>query len=125
MSKTIIHAPQAPAAVGPYSHAVLANNMLYVSGQLPIDPATGQLSGDISQQTSQVMRNLLAIVEHAGAGAKDIVKVTIYLANMNDFATVNEIYASYFTGDYPARVAIGISALPKGALVEMDAIVAL
>ncbi len=124
MSKTIISAPSAPAAIGPYSHAVASNGFLFVSGQLPINPATNEVPAGVEAQARQVMENLLAIVREAGLTAADIVRITIYLVDMNDFATVNKIYAGYFKDNFPARATIGISALAKGALVEMDAIAA-
>lgn len=125
MDKKIITSPEAPAAIGPYSHAVSANGFLFVSGQLPINPATGEVPADIQSQTRQVMDNLMAIVKSAGLGPDDIVRATIYLTDMNDFATVNEIYASYFNDTFPARATLGISALAKGAIVEVDAIAAI
>ena len=115
----------APAAVGPYSQAVQAGELIFVSGQLPIDPATGQFAGDdAATQSAQCMKNLLAILAEIGLTAADMVKVTIYLTDMNDFAPVNEVYATFFSDNYPARVCVEVSRLPKDALVEIDCIAA-
>jgi 2-iminobutanoate/2-iminopropanoate deaminase len=121
--KSVICSEEAPAAIGPYSQAIKAGNFLFVSGQLPIDPATGQFAGgDISSQTKQGLKNLQAIVETAGMTVDDIIKVTVYLSDMNNFAAMNEVYATVFKAVYPARVAIEAARLPKDALVEIDAI---
>ena len=125
MGKTIIHTFRAPAAIGPYSQAVAAGGFLFVSGQLPINPDDGRMAPDICAQTRQVMDNLMAIISQAGAGADDIVRTTIYLTDMNDFAEVNQIYSSYFKTDFPARATVGINALAREARVEIDAVVAL
>ena len=116
----------APAAIGPYSQAIRSGNLLFISGQIPIDPATGEMvAGDIEAATHQALRNLDAIARAAGAGLGQVVKTTIFLADMNDFIVVNEIYASYFTGTPPARSTIQVAALPKGAQVEIEAVVSL
>ena len=126
MSKTIIHTENAPAAIGPYSQAVKSNGFLFVSGQIPINPATGNIEAkDIEGQTRQVFDNLKAIITAAGGDMGSIVKTTVYLQDINDFAVMNIIYATYFTADYPARVAVQIAALPKGALLEVEAFCAL
>ena len=122
--KKIIHTTQAPAAIGPYSQGTVYGDTLYVSGQLPIDPATGQLvTGDIKAQTTQVLDNLSAIVEAAGTTLNQVLKATILLTDMAYFADVNQVYASYFPENPPARICYQVSALPLGAKVEIDAIV--
>lgn len=124
-NKAVIHTANAPAAIGTYSQAVKVNNTTYLSGQIPLDPASMTLvEGGIEAQINQVFRNLAAVCEAAGGSLQDIVKLNIYLVDLADFATVNEIMASHFNEPYPARAAIGISQLPKDALVEMDGIMA-
>ncbi|GAB3048476.1 RidA family protein [Virgibacillus ainsalahensis] len=118
-----IHTEKAPAAIGPYSQAIQAGDFVYVSGQIPINPATGELVEGIENQTKQVLENLKAILTEAGTDFTQAVKFTIYLTSMDDFATVNEIYGKYLSEPYPARATIEISRLPKDALVEMDVIV--
>lgn len=116
----------APQAIGPYSQAVKANNLAFLSGQIPLDPATMEIvSGGIEAQTHRVFQNLAAVIEASGASSSDVVKLTIYLTDLAEFPTVNEIMAGYFSEPYPARATIEVSALPKGSLVEVDAIVAL
>jgi len=123
MGKEIIRTEQAPAAVGPYSQAVRAGGWLYVSGQIPIDPATGaMLSGDVTEQTHRVLKNLQAVLTASGASLGDIVKMTVYLDDMGDFAPMNEVYAGYFAADPPARACIQAARLPKDAAIEMDAV---
>ena len=118
-----IHTPNAPAAIGPYSQAVQAGNTLCVSGQLPIDPATGAFAGsDIASQTRQSLTNVRNILEAAGYTCADVVKTTVLLANIEDFAAMNAVYAEFFTGTCPARAAFAVKAIPKGALVEIEAI---
>ena len=114
----------APAAIGPYSQGVQVGNLVYVSGQIPIDPATGAFAGDdIVTQTHQVLKNVGEVLAAAGTSMDKVVKTTVLLKNMGDFVTVNEIYATYFTGEIlPARAAFEVAALPKGALVEIEAI---
>lgn len=120
---TPIQTPNAPAAIGPYSQAMQAGNMLFVSGQIPIDPATGAFAGeDIAAQARQSLTNVKAILEAAGYTCADVVKTTVLLANMEDFATVNSIYAEFFTAPCPARACFAVKELPKGALVEIEAI---
>ncbi len=116
----------APAAIGPYSHAVRAGGLLFCSGQIPLDPETGELVGsDPGKQVTQCLVNLQAVAAAAGATLADAVRVTIYLTDMDAFGAVNDVYAGFFPSDPPARVAIGVAALPKGAQVEVDAIIAL
>ena len=117
-----IHTEKAPAAVGPYSQAIVAGGLVYTSGQIALDPATGQLIGDtIEEQAEQVMKNLMAVLEAAGTGAENAVKTLCFLADINDFAAFNDVYASYFT-EKPARSCVGVSSLPKGALCEVEVI---
>ena len=116
----------APAAIGPYSQAVRAGSFLFVSGQIPIDPATGSLvDGDIAAQTHRVFRNLTAILEAGGASLAAVVRATVYLADMNDFAAMNEVYATYFSAPAPARSTVQAARLPRDARVEIDVIAAL
>ena len=118
-----ITTPSAPAAIGPYSQAIIANGMLYASGQIPIDPQTGNIvSGGIEAQTHQVFANVRNLVEAAGITMSHVVKVTVYMVDMADFATVNTIYEQYFTAPYPARSAVAVKQLPKGALIEIETI---
>jgi reactive intermediate/imine deaminase len=123
-NKAIIHTDHAPAAIGTYSQAVKVNNTVYLSGQIPLDPETMELvSEDIADQISQVFDNLTAVCEAAGGDLSNIVKLNIFLTDLGDFPVVNEIMAQRFQEPYPARAAIGVRALPKGAMVEMDGIV--
>lgn len=118
-----IHTENAPAAIGPYSQAVQAGNLLFVSGQLPIDPATGIFAGeDIASQTRQSLTNIRSILEKAGYSCADVVKTTVLLANIEDFAAMNAVYAEFFTENCPARAAYAVKDIPKGALVEIEAI---
>lgn len=118
-----IHTPNAPAAIGPYSQAMKAGNLLFVSGQLPIDPATGAFAGeDIAAQTRQSLTNVKNILEAAGYTCADVVKTTVLLANIEDFAAMNAVYAEFFTENCPARAAFAVKDVPKGALVEIEAI---
>ncbi|TCN67573.1 RidA family protein [Acetobacteroides hydrogenigenes] len=121
--KRIINTENAPKAVGPYSQAVEANGTLYISGQLPIDPATAAfVEGGVKEQTAQALKNIGAILEAAGYNYNDVVKSTVLLNDMNDFAAMNEVYASVYTQDQPARVAYQVAKLPMGALVEIETI---
>ena len=118
-----ISAPKAPAAIGPYSQAIQVGNLIYTSGQIPIDPTTGAfVEGGIKEQTRQSLTNVKAILEEAGLSMGDVVKTTVFLADMNDFADMNSVYAEFFTEPYPARSAVAVKALPKGALVEIEVI---
>ena len=121
--KKIIVTDKAPAAIGPYSAGVQAGNTVYVSGQLPVDPATGEFAGDeIKAQTRQSLANVKAILEAAGYTMADIVKTTCLLDNIADFAAMNEVYAEFFEGDYPARAAFEVAKLPRNALIEIEAV---
>jgi reactive intermediate/imine deaminase len=126
MKKQIISTDQAPAAVGTYSQAVRHGDTVYLSGQIPLDPATGKLvEGSIADQIHRVFRNLEAVCTAAGGDLSGIVKLNVFLADMGDFPTVNSVMAEYFNEPYPARAAIGVAALPLGALVEMEAVLGL
>jgi reactive intermediate/imine deaminase len=121
--KSVIHTDRAPAAIGPYSQAVRSGDTLYLSGQIPLDPTTMELvEGDIAAQISQVFDNLAAVCAAAGGSLADIVQLNIYLVDLTHFAVVNELMARRFAEPYPARAALGVAALPRGAQVEMDAI---
>ncbi len=121
-----VTAPDAPAAVGPYVHAIRTGGLLFCSGQIPLDPRTGDLVGaTAAEQAGRCLENLGAVCQAAGARLGDAVRVTIYLTDMASFAAVNEVYGSFFESDPPARVTVGVAALPRGAQVEVDAIVAL
>ncbi len=123
MEKTIIETDKAPKAIGPYSQAVLSENLLFTSGQLPIDPAAGKIvEGSIEERTHMVLKNLQAIAEEAGTSLDKVVKTTVFLTDMNDFQTVNKVYAEYFKEPFPARSAYQVAALPLGANVEIEAI---
>ena len=120
--KTVISTPNAPAAIGPYSQAIVCGNMLYTSGQIPLDPATGAVMGDtIREQAEQVMKNLAAVLAAAGTSFDNAVKTTCFLADMADFATFNEVYAAHITSA-PARSCVAVKTLPKGVLVEVEVI---
>lgn len=119
--KRIIHTDKAPRAIGPYSQAVEANGLLFISGQLGLDPATGTLAEGVQAQARQSMQNLQAILEAGGIGFENVVRTGIFVANMDDFQTVNEIYGSFFRGDPPARATVQVARLPKDALVEIEA----
>jgi 2-iminobutanoate/2-iminopropanoate deaminase len=121
--KTTIHSDKAPRAIGPYAQGIRAGNLLFLSGQIPIDPASGELvSGDIVAQTRRVMDNVSAVLEAAGASLEHVIKTTVYLIDLGDFAVFNTTYASYFTSDPPARSTVQVAALPKGARVEVEVI---
>lgn len=114
---------KAPGAIGPYSQAIEANGLVYTSGQLPIDPSTGAFApGGIQEQTHQSLKNIKAILEAAGTGMNKIIKTTVYLSDMSNFAAMNEVYAQYFQAPYPARSAVAVKDLPKAALVEIEVI---
>lgn len=118
-----VYTDKAPAAIGPYSQAIQAGDYLYVSGQIPVDPKTGEVVEGIENQTKQVMENMKAVLNEAGASFSQVVKFTIFINSMDDFATINEIYGSYLEKPYPARATVEVSRLPKDVLVEMDAVV--
>lgn len=125
-SRQPIHTDQAPAAIGPYSQAVRAGDLVFLSGQIPLDPTSmDMVEGDIDQQIRQVLDNLSAVARASGGSLDHLVRVTVYLIDLGNFARVNALMEEYFTAPYPARAAVGVSALPKGAQVEMDAILAL
>ncbi|MCI6371835.1 MAG: RidA family protein [Bacteroidaceae bacterium] len=116
-----IHTNQAPAAIGPYSQAIEANGMIFASGQIPIDPATGQfVEGGIQEQTRQALTNARSILQAAGTDMENVIKTTVYLSDINNFAAMNEVYAQFFTEPFPARSAVAVKDLPKGALVEIE-----
>jgi 2-iminobutanoate/2-iminopropanoate deaminase len=120
-----VSAPDAPAAIGPYSHAVRAGGLLFCSGQVALDPRSGELVGDTpGEQARQCLSNLAAVCAAAGASLSDAVRLTVYLTDMAAFAEVNDVYATFFDADPPARVAIGVASLPRGAQVEIDAVIA-
>ena len=121
MNQTIT-AENAPAALGPYCHAKLAGGTLYTSGQLGLIPATGELAQGVEAQAAQALDNLKAVLEAAGMGLEDVVKTTVFLADMNDFAAINAVYAKYFPGEAPARSCVQVAALPKGGLFEIEAV---
>jgi reactive intermediate/imine deaminase len=126
MSREIIHTSRAPQAIGTYSQAVRVGDTVYVSGQIALDPATGQLvSGDIDAEIRRVLENLKAIAEAAGASLASVAKLTVYLTDLAHFAKVNEHMAGYFTAPYPARAAVGVAQLPRGARIEIECILAL
>ncbi len=123
MSKQIINTPKAPAPIGPYTQAVKANGMVYLSGQVALDPATGELlTSDLKTETRRVMQNLEAVLEEAHITFDHVVKTTIFLSDMGHFAEVNEVYGSYFKGDYPARETVAVKTLPKNVNVEISMI---
>lgn len=123
MSRSVIHSEQAPAAIGTYSQAIRSGNTVYLSGQIPLDPQTmAVVEGDFRARCEQVFRNLQAVMEAAGGELGDIVKLNVYLTDLSNFATVNEVMGGFLAEPYPARAAIGVSALPKGVDVEMDAV---
>jgi len=123
MEKKVVNTDQAPAAIGPYSQAVKVGEMVFVSGQIPIDPATGDIvQGDIKAQTRQVLTNLNTVLTAAGSSLEKTVKTTVYITNMDEFSQVNEVYGEFFTDQPPARACVEVSRLPKGVAVEIDAI---
>ena len=126
MPRIPVHTSRAPQAIGTYSQAVRAGDTVYLSGQIPLDPATGELvAGDMEAQVRRVFENLKAVCEAAGGDLSQVVKLTVYLTDLAHFALVNRVMAEYFTQPYPARAALGVAALPKGAAVEMDGVLAL
>lgn len=123
MNKTIIKTDKAPAAIGPYSQAIAVGNMIFTSGVIPIIPETGELeTGDIKAQAKQAIGNLINLLEAAGSNADSVVKTTVFIKDMNDFAAVNEVYATYFTDNYPARSCVEVARLPKDVLIEIEAV---
>lgn len=124
MNKKVISTTNAPAAIGPYSQAIEVNGFIYASGQIPIIPATGELAVGIEAQAKQALTNVKAIMEECGLTMDNIVKTSVFIKDMNDFAKVNEVYATFFTGDYPARSCVEVARLPKDVLIEVEVIAA-
>jgi 2-iminobutanoate/2-iminopropanoate deaminase len=123
MSKTIISTDKSPAAIGPYSQAVEVNGIVYTSGMIPVVPATGEIvEGGVEEQTKQVFDNLKALLEVAGSGLDQVFKTTVFIKDMNDFGTINAVYATYFDGDFPARSCVEVARLPKDVLLEVEVI---
>ena len=121
--KQVISTPKAPAAIGPYSQAIRVGNLIYTSGQIPIDPATGAfVEGGIKEQTRQSLTNVKAILEEAGTSMANVIKTTVFMSDMADFADMNSVYAEFFSEPFPARSAVAVKTLPKGALVEIEVI---
>ena len=121
--KKVINTTKAPAAIGPYSQAIQVGNLVYTSGQIPINPVTGVfVEGGIKEQTRQSLQNVKAILEEAGLTMSKVVKTTVFMADMNDFADMNAVYAEFFAEPYPARSAVAVKTLPKGALVEIEVV---
>lgn len=123
MNKTIISTDKAPKAIGPYSQAIEVNGMIFTSGVIPINPETNELvTGDIKVQAEQAIGNLVALLKEAGSDTEQVIKTTVFIKDMNDFAAVNEVYAKYFTKDFPARSCVEVARLPKDVLIEIEAI---
>ncbi len=123
MNKTIIKTDKAPAAIGPYSQAIAVGDMIFTSGVIPIIPETGELeTGDIKAQATQAIGNLINLLEAAGSNADSVIKTTVFIKDMNDFAAVNEVYATFFTDNYPARSCVEVARLPKDVLIEIEAV---
>ena len=123
MDKRVIATPQAPGAIGPYSQGILAGGFVFCSGQIPLDPATGQLvEGDVGVQTHRVLQNLKAVLEEAGSSLQRVVKTTVFLRDMGDFTAMNAVYGEYFEGDPPARATVQVARLPKDVAVEIDCV---
>ncbi|MBR4338319.1 MAG: RidA family protein [Bacteroidaceae bacterium] len=121
--KKVISTSKAPAAIGPYSQAIQVGNLVYTSGQIPVNPATGAfVEGGIKEQTRQSLLNVKAVLEEAGLTMSDVIKSTVFMADMNDFSDMNAVYAEFFTEPYPARSAVAVRTLPKGALVEIEVV---
>ncbi len=123
MEKSVISTKRAPQAIGPYSQAIEVNGMIYTSGVVPLDPETGLVvEGDVSAQAERVFTSMKALLEDAGSSMENVVKTTLFIKNMNDFATINEIYAKFFTGDFPARSCVEVARLPKDVLLELEVV---
>lgn len=123
MEKKVLHTEKAPAAIGPYSQAIEVNGFVFASGQIPINPATGEMvEGGIQEQTRQALTNASEVMKAAGVDLSHVVKTTVFLSDMNDFAAMNEVYATFFSAPFPARSAVAVKTLPKGALVEVECI---
>ncbi len=122
-SRTIVQTPAAPPAIGPYSQAIVSGNLIFCSGQIPLDPATGEIvKGGIEEQTHQVLKNLRAVLESAGSGLEHVLKTTVFLKQMDDFAAMNAVYATYFPDAPPARSTVEVSRLPRNVLIEIECI---
>ena len=117
-----ISTPNAPAAIGPYSQGLRSGNMVFVSGQIPVNPATGEMPADVAEQAKQALTNLKNVLAAAGLGMKNVIKTTVFLADLKDFPTVNAVYESFFLAPYPARSCVQVAGIPKGALVEIECI---
>jgi 2-iminobutanoate/2-iminopropanoate deaminase len=125
-NRSVVQTESAPKAIGPYSQAIVANGFVFCSGQIPLDPVTGNIvEGDVTAQTQQVLKNLSAVLQAAGADLKRVVKTTVFLQSMGDFAAMNAVYATYFTENPPGRSTVEVAKLPRGALVEIEAIAVL
>ena len=122
MDKKIISTDKAPAAIGPYSQAVEVNGLIYTSGMIPVIPETGEIVEGIGNQAMQALENVKSLLESAGSGMDKVIKTTVFIKNMDDFAAVNEVYASFFSGDFPARSCVEVARLPKDVLIEVEAI---
>ena len=120
--KKVVNTEKAPVAIGPYSQAIKANGLIFVSGQLPVNPADGSIPADVEAQAKQSLENVAAILASEGLTTDDVVKTTVFIKNMNDFAAINGVYAQYFTKDFPARACVEVARLPKDVLVEVEAI---
>ena len=120
--KKVVNTEKAPAAIGPYSQAIKANGLIFISGQLPVNPADGSIPAEVEAQAKQSLENVVAILASEGLTADDVVKTTVFIKNMNDFAAINGVYAQYFTKEFPARACVEVARLPKDALVEVEAI---
>ena len=117
-----IYTKNAPDAIGPYSQAIEVNGMVFTSGQIPVNPATGEIAATVEEQAEQALKNVAAVLAAAGTGMENVIKTTVFIKEMNDFAKINEIYAKYFTGAYPARSCVEVARLPKDVLIEVEAI---
>ncbi len=122
MEKKIISTDKAPAAIGPYSQAVTVNGLIYTSGMIPVIPATGEIVSGIEEQARVALNNVKSLLESCGSGMDKVIKTTVFIKDMNDFATVNEVYATFFSGSYPARSCVEVARLPKDVLIEVEAI---
>ena len=120
--KNVISTDKAPAAIGPYSQAIEINGMVFTSGQIPVNPATGEIAATVEEQAEQALKNVAAVLAAAGTGMENVIKTTVFIKEMNDFAKINEIYAKFFTGAYPARSCVEVARLPKDVLIEVEAI---
>ena len=122
MAKEVIRTDQAPQAIGPYSQAIKAGGFIFISGQLPINPKNGEINGDIKVQTKQVLENIKSVLSSVDASLQDVVKTTVFLKDLNDFNSMNEVFLEYFVKDAPARACVEVSRIPKGALIEIESL---